>query len=138
MAKAMELRISAAAVIVKDKKILLCKRSKNERLFPEYWTCPGGKLDNPEELLSEVVKREVKEEIGLDFQPTKMWGFYEMIQDDFHNISHVFLGEISGKIKIDKEEVKECKWFIHQETKDLPIAFSYREAIEDLHKKGIL
>ena len=123
---------------MEENRVLLCKRSKNERLFPGFWGIAGGKLEGPSESLAIAVKREVKEEIGLDFEPKEMFGFYECIREDFHSISHVFLGEWSGELKIDRKEVEECRWFTYDGTKKIDLAFSYLEAIEDLHKRELI
>jgi 8-oxo-dGTP pyrophosphatase MutT (NUDIX family) len=39
----MKLNIAAAGIILKNKRILLLKRSKNTKLFPDYWGAVGGK-----------------------------------------------------------------------------------------------
>lgn len=48
---------------------LLTKRSKEENVYKEYWDIPGG-LQEYGELPKEALKREVKEEVGLDVTPT--------------------------------------------------------------------
>ena len=135
--KVLNLRIAAAAAIIKNKKILMSKRGEEE-IFPEYWTFPGGLIKKPGEALSKVVVREVKEEMGLKFKPTRQFGFYELITENFHNISHVFLGEFSGKIKIDEKEVSEARWFTYAEAIKQKLAFSYREVIEEHHKEELI
>lgn len=54
----------ARAVIVGDGRILLIRRSRDDRWEPGKWEIPGGKLDSGQAVL-EVVQREVKEETGL-------------------------------------------------------------------------
>jgi ADP-ribose pyrophosphatase YjhB (NUDIX family) len=62
--KPTKLRNRASAVILKDGKILLIKRTKPER---EYFIFPGGGVDKGENF-EEAVRREVKEELCLDVQ----------------------------------------------------------------------
>lgn len=71
--------VAITAIIVKDGKYLITRRSPNKRRFPGMWTVPGGKLEtndyinSPKDtadcwynVLEKVLRREVKEEVGLD------------------------------------------------------------------------
>ena len=62
----MEHRIRAAAIIVKDNRILLVKH-QHPVSAAEFWVPPGGGLEN-EETIYECVKREVFEESGLNVE----------------------------------------------------------------------
>jgi 8-oxo-dGTP diphosphatase len=53
----------AAAVIVKDGKILICQR-KADREFPFKWEFPGGKIEKGEETTA-ALRRELKEELDI-------------------------------------------------------------------------
>ena len=53
----------AAAVIVKDGKILICQR-KADREFPFKWEFPGGKIEMGEETTA-ALRRELKEELDI-------------------------------------------------------------------------
>lgn len=55
--------ISVGAVIVRDDKVLLLKRSDHESM-PGLWELPGGKAEC-DEPIDETVRREVEEETGL-------------------------------------------------------------------------
>ena len=71
--------ISVTGIVVKDGKFLIVKRSPNEKAFPGRWTVPGGKMERADythlpknpgglwyDVAERVVKREIKEEAGLD------------------------------------------------------------------------
>lgn len=73
--------VVATAIIVKDGKYLIAKRSEREKAFPGKWTVPGGKLvtseyrDRPRSvraydgwygLIDWLVRKEVREEVGLE------------------------------------------------------------------------
>lgn len=73
--------ITATAIIIKDGKYLITKRAMNKKAFPGLWTVPGGNLeltdykDKPKDtgshwynILESLIKREVKEETGLDIK----------------------------------------------------------------------
>tara|TARA_Y100000296_G_scaffold85265_1_gene120710 strand:+ start:1799 stop:2296 length:498 start_codon:yes stop_codon:yes gene_type:complete len=73
--------IVATGILVKDGKYLITKRAEWEKAFPGKWTVPGGKLEVLDYVLrekdtgshwynifEELVRREVKEEVGLDIK----------------------------------------------------------------------
>lgn len=88
----------AAAIIVRFKEhdraeILLIKRSRDDH-WPLFWEFPRGKCDKGEnESVISCVKREVKEETGLDIIPLKLVDIYEYNADKGKrkSICHNFL-----------------------------------------------
>ena len=73
--------VTATAILVKDGKFLIAKRADWEKAFPSRWTVPGGKLEVLDYVLKEKdtphhwynifedsVRREVKEEVGLEIK----------------------------------------------------------------------
>lgn len=52
------------------KQVLLQKKDRGYRLFPDYWTVFGGQVEEGETDLVCLV-REVREELGLDVSPTE-------------------------------------------------------------------
>jgi 8-oxo-dGTP diphosphatase len=56
------IRVRAAALIVEDKSVLLVAHKKGRHT---YWLLPGGGV-NFNESLSDALKRELKEELGID------------------------------------------------------------------------
>lgn len=70
--------VAVTAIIAKNGKFLITRRSENKRRFPGMWTVPGGKLETSDytslpkdtkaywyNVLEQVLRREVKEEVGL-------------------------------------------------------------------------
>ena len=53
------------AVLFKDNKILLPKRSSNLKVMPNKYEFPGGKVEE-NETLKEALKRELYEELSID------------------------------------------------------------------------
>ena len=53
-----------AGVIWKDGRVLLCRRPAGKRMAG-YWEFPGGKLE-PRETPAEGLKRELREELGIE------------------------------------------------------------------------
>ena len=71
--------VVVTGILVKDGKYLITKRAEWEKAFPGRWTVPGGKLEVLDYALREkdtkhhwynvfedLLKREIKEEVGLD------------------------------------------------------------------------
>jgi A/G-specific adenine glycosylase len=56
----------AIAVIVRDGKVLVCRRPPTGT-FPNFWEFPGGKRE-PSESIRDCLRREVREELALDVE----------------------------------------------------------------------
>ena len=121
--------LAASGIIIQNNKILLLKRTDYNNRFSGYWGCPGGRAEH-NETAEENVIREVKEECNLDFKPTSIikTGIWE--EKKYYR----FLGEWTGSIKIQKEEVADFGWFDLYEAKNLKLAFDYLEIIALLEK----
>jgi mutator protein MutT len=125
--------IASSATIIKDKKILLIKRSNYTKVFPEHWACPGGRADEGETPEQNVI-REVKEEINLEFEPKELIKKGQYKDRELYR----FYGTWSGEVQIQEEEVADWNWFSYDDAIKLKLAFDYREVIEILHKKNLL
>jgi 8-oxo-dGTP diphosphatase len=93
-------RIRVAGVVTRDDKLLLLKGKGYEY----YWT-PGGKVDG-EESNEECLKRELKEEIGVNLISVKLFKEYEGVSffnSEIKQKQIVYLIEIDGSIKPDAE-----------------------------------
>lgn len=61
----------AAAIIEKDGRILIARRKKEDPL-KNKWEFPGGKVE-PRETPEECLKRELREELGIDIEVGKFF-----------------------------------------------------------------
>lgn len=124
-------KITVAAVIVKNNKILLEKRAIEP--FKGYWCLPGGHVEHGE-TAQQAVKREVKEETGLEVKKTEFLFYQDEIIPaiNWHAVVLVFRCSVSGNIKRQKEEVEEIKWFELSEALKLPLAFKHHEIIQQV------
>lgn len=59
--------ISVKSFIVKDNKVLLIKRDKNDSFKADRWEIPGGRLEHGEDPFVGL-KRETAEEVGLNIE----------------------------------------------------------------------
>ncbi len=108
--------VTATVILVKNGKFLICKRASWEKAFPNKWTVPGGKLEVLEYCLREkdtsvqwynvienLAKREVAEEVGLSFKNSGYVTSLVYIRPD--NIPGLILGFYAEPVD---ENIKLC------------------------------
>jgi len=114
-------RISPAIIvaIVKNNKILLAQGSRST--YKSYSVLAG--FVEPGETLEECVKREVREEVGIEVKNISYFGSQPW---PFPNsLMIAFTAEYeSGKIQIDPKEIKEAGWFTADELPPIPSSIS--------------
>tara|TARA_Y100000310_G_C20626390_1_gene786138 strand:- start:21 stop:497 length:477 start_codon:yes stop_codon:yes gene_type:complete len=144
--------VVATGIIVRDGKYLITKRSSKEKVFPNKWTVPGGKVEKEDytkrpkhtsahwyNIFEHVVKREVKEETGLEMKNIKYLTSLSFIRPDgIPTIIASLFGEC------DKGEVTLCEdmtdhaWVTIEEAKEYDLIEGIYEELEmlDNHLKG--
>lgn len=136
----MNSRLIVSAIIKKGGKYLLGSKPNNIPPYPNTWHLLGGGADLEEESLEEAIRREVKEEAGIDLGILKRVSFDEDYEPNKHNekTHYVFLvyeGEYkSGELKAD-DDVHELKWFSQIELKGIPLT---RPSIKLFRELGII
>lgn len=107
-------RPTVTAIIEKENKVLLIKRSRNP--FCGDWDLVGGFVEAGE-TLDQALKREVKEEVGLkiiDYQYYFNWpDIYKNAADGFvgHNLGIHFLAKVEDKKPKAGDDAGKAKWF---------------------------
>lgn len=95
-------------------RVLLQKRSQNKYHSSGLWTNTCCSHPLPGESLKEATHRRLKEEMGIDMQPTFSYTFIykaNLDQDLIeHELDHVFVGSFSGIPIINKKEVEDWKY----------------------------
>jgi 8-oxo-dGTP diphosphatase len=132
--------IVVSAIIVKDSKVLLCKRGTyNGKPILEHgkWGLIGGYFDR-DEILVEAVKRETLEETGYRLDDIKLFRINDSpnrTKEDRQNMDMIFTARAVSQVPVQTEEVTELKWF---DLDNLPskeqIAFDFFDSLE-LYKK---
>jgi ADP-ribose pyrophosphatase YjhB (NUDIX family) len=112
--------IVVSAFIEKDGKYLLINCAK----FND-WRVPGGRIE-PKERAEDALKREIKEELGIEISNTKFLGYGQ----DFREVKewNAFLSRVvlyfkcrtNEEIKPDKNEIIKFKWLSIDEIKNHP------------------
>ena len=138
--------VVATAIIIKDGKYLIAKRSEKEKVFPGLWTVPGGKLELNEynkrpkdtkecwyNIFENLIKREVMEETGLEVKNIKYLTSLSFIRpDSIPTVVVSFFADYnSGSIKLNKDLV-DYAWVNLEEAKKFELIGGIFEELEML------
>jgi 8-oxo-dGTP diphosphatase len=105
--------IIVGGVIENNGKYLLVQETQ-KKCYGK-WNLPAGHLD-PNETIFDAVKREIKEESGVDVELTGVCqiGNRKLADDIF--VSVIFTArQVGGEIAYDEEEIMDVKWFSYDE-----------------------
>lgn len=144
--------VVATAIIIKNGKFLIAKRSNLEKVNPGLWTVPGGKLEVSDyskrekdtsmhwyNIFETVVKREVKEEVGLEIKNLKYLTSLSFIRPDGIStiVASFFAYYDKGEVKLSKD-LTEFAWVNLEEAKNYELIEGIYEELEmlDLVLKG--
>jgi mutator protein MutT len=105
-------RPAGYAIVINDGKVLLC----NTKSTGKYWF-PGGSVDLGEKL-EDAIRREVREETGIEIEVEKfllfkeMFFYYEPSDEAYQNFSFFYLCkprtiELLADDKVDQEDESE-------------------------------
>ena len=114
-------------IINKNKtKALFQKRANNKDLYPSMWDISVGGHIMSKESDKEAVKRELKEELGLDFDNFE---FIKKYREELNNngvdskeivsLFIMYLDDNADKFKLQKDEVGDIKWLTKIEIEKL-------------------
>ncbi len=107
------------AIIRDGEKVLVVKR-KNEKIHPDKWLFPGGIVEKGESN-EETLKREVKEEVGLDVEKIlgKISEYKYPRENNEKTIGKSYLVKTKNKKVIPGYEISEFRWVTIEEFEDL-------------------
>ncbi len=142
------------AIIVKDGKYLIIKRSPKKKRFPGMWTVPGGRLDTSDyvnlekdtkeywyNVLEKTLRREVKEEVGIEIDNIEyVTSLATIHQDGVPSLVISCLADyVSHDVVLQKEESDDFAWVNLEEAKsyDLIDGISDELVLADNKRKGI-
>lgn len=127
-----------ALIVSKKGKILLVKSHK---WFDNY-TLPGGHIEVGE-TMSEAVKREVKEEVGLEVQVGNMLLMQEAVfAPEFYKKRHFIFIDFAcrakrDRVKLDHDELQDFVWVYPGAAYNLKLDTFTRKTIDKFVEKGL-
>ena len=120
----------SAIIFDQDERVLLIRRGKPPAAG--FWHVPGGKLEAGESLV-EGVRREVKEETGLDVNIGPIMAVVERRQEGFHYVIIDFLAQLAEPNQthlIAADDASDARWVAEHELNQFPIAHGLLPILE--------
>ena len=134
--KNVELKVCALGILFKNGKILLGKRSKHRRSYPNVWDIIGGHCEIGE-TLEQTLIRELEEEIGVT--PTVFEQIETLLDPNNGETYHVFVvtNWAGEPTRLQPEEHSQIGWFEIDEASKLKLALpeAYAELFTSLKEK---
>lgn len=138
--------VVATAIVVKDNKFLIAKRAAHEKVCPNQWTVPGGKLEvddyskRPKDtsmhwynIFEDVLRREIKEETNLEANKFKYLTSMTFIRSDGVPavVASFYTEDYEGEIKLCPD-LTEHAWVTLEEAKNYNLIEGIYEELEML------
>lgn len=141
--------VTITGIIIKEGKYLIAKRSSKEKVFPDKWTVPGGKVDSTDyeknqkdtedawyNFLEHVLAREIMEETGLEVE-----NFGYVTSFAFHYPDNVpaigislYCDWKSGTVSLS-DELSEYAWVTAEQAEEYDLIEGILEEIRMVDKK---
>ena len=128
-----DFRIAVSSFIVNDNKLLLIKRTSDNKHFANAWEIPGGRLEIGEDPI-QGVKREVKEEVGIDIEILYPLSIKHFVRDDGQTITKLnFLCKaLNSNVKLSDEH-SVFEWVPLEKCKD-KLVTQYHHLVDVFNK----
>ena len=125
--------VAVTAIVVKDGKYLITRRALTKKRFPGKWTVPGGKLETSDyanlpkdtdnawyNVLENVVRREVREEVGLEIKNIDYVISLATIDKEGTPLLVISCSADweSGEVVLQEAETDQYAWITSDEAKD--------------------
>jgi 8-oxo-dGTP diphosphatase len=130
--------VGIGALIFQRGRILMVERGKEP--LKGWWSLPGGAVETGE-TLDQAVRREVREETGLEVHPVRMFEIFERIMRDsqgaaeYHYVLIDYLCRITGGILCAGDDVAKVQWTRQEELSALQITEGTLGVIERAFRK---
>ncbi|PIR57670.1 MAG: hypothetical protein COU71_02810 [Parcubacteria group bacterium CG10_big_fil_rev_8_21_14_0_10_38_31] len=142
--------VAITAIIIKDEKYLITRRSPSKKKFPGMWTVPGGRMEKSDYLkipkdtnhhwynvLEKTLRREVKEETALDID--NIWYVTSLAMIGKDGVPSLIIScaadYTGGEVKLQEEECDEFAWVSLEESKNYDLIEGIYEELAMTEKK---
>ena len=135
--------VAVTGIIRKDGKYLICKRSPNEKAFPNKWCVPGGKIELSDmnalprvrenqwlNVFESILQKEILEETKLKIKNIGYVSNIAFIRPNGFStlVISLYADHESGEVELNKEELTDHAWVTIDELKDYDL-------IDDIDKQ---
>ena len=142
--------VVATAIVHKDGKFLITKRSLSEKAFPGKWTVPGGKLvlteyqnlprtsdTHPQwyNVIEFVLKKEVREEAGIEIEKPHYLTDLVFVRPDGYPVATLsyWAHYRSGEVKLN-HEMTDHAWVTAAEAKNYDLIEGIADEIAEVDR----
>lgn len=110
-----------AFILDEKNRLLIIKKSSREQIDAGLWVVPGGKV-KPDEHITDALKREVLEEVGLEIKSWEWIGedVFKVGDKYFHAPHFVCRVKSTKKITLEKN-MEEYRWITKKEMAKYPM-----------------
>lgn len=125
--------VGVGAIILDGDRVLLVERG-NEPL-KGVWSIPGGALESGESL-AEGVRREAREELGLEIEVGELVEVFERITRDaegrveYHYVLADYLCSVAGGTLRAADDAADARWVDRSDLEALPLTAGTAKVIE--------
>ncbi len=130
--------IGVGAILLRRDRILMAQRGKQP--LQGWWSLPGGALETGE-ALADAVRREVREETGLEIRPLGVLEIFERIMRDasgtpeYHYVLIDYVCRITGGTLCAGDDVCAVEWVRRRDLPQLRITEGTLAVIEKAFRK---
>ncbi len=127
-----------AAIFNAKNELLIMKRGKKAKNEKGKWEIPGGSVEF-NETIEDALKREVREEIGVEIRIIELLGVcnHIILDEKQHWIAPTFICKITkGKPKIlEPDKCEKLEWFSINKAEKLPLSITTKWGLKTIKNK---
>lgn len=105
-------KITACAFVHQNGRVFIARRASTKKFLPGKFELPGGHIENGEDIV-DGLKREFREEFGLEIKVGDAYYAYTYMNGDHHVVEVDFLATLpdpNESIRLNPEDHSEYRW----------------------------